>query len=399
MRLYENNKQNEEEKMKVITTKQIFKAIKRNILLIIVPAILAFALALSQTMLKEGKSFDASSILMVTGAEKDKQISYNNLLLNEKLSNIYGQFLESNDLYKDVSEKVDGDIEPAYIKENLNYEVNPQGGVITFTYNDTNKDRAIDTLTFITEDFRSYVKNYLDMDNIDYIQKPSAEGESKSKDLRISVAALLVGAMLGAILAIYREILSDEIRDVDDLKDMGVRVLGDLSSDYNLALYTSKTAINNLTDNSVIGITSIGDDKSTYDFSEELALAMSTSLGVCLVDSLSENTKVEKKYQSVPEDIKVLRYKGVDFIKLVEKPEKMLDSFEFEEKIYELKETYNYVLINESNLGSISPIISLRYEDYKIIVINSKVKREELLEKINQIEEMGTRVLGVIYNN
>lgn len=385
--------------MKVITTKQIFKAIKRNILLIIVPAILAFALALSQTMFKEGKSFDASSILMVTGAEKDKQISYNNLLLNEKLSNIYGQFLESNDLFKEVSDKVGGDIEPADIKENLNYEVNPQGGVITFTYNDTDEDRAVDTLTFITEDFRSYVKNYLDMDNIEYVQKPSVEEESQSKALRISVAALLVGAMLGMILAIYREILSDEIRDSDDLKDMGVRVLGDLSTDEDLALYTSKTAINNLTDNSVIGITSMGDDKSTYGFSEKLALAMSTSLGVCLVDSLSENTNVEKKYQSVPEDIKVLRYKGVDFIKLVEKPEKMLDSFEFEEKIYELKDTYNYVLINEANLTSISPIISLRYEDYKIIVINSKAKREELLEKINQIEEMGTRVLGVIYNN
>lgn len=385
--------------MKVITTKQIFKAIKRNILLIIVPAILAFALALSQTMLKEGKSFDASSILMVTGAEKDKQISYNNLLLNEKLSNIYGQFLESNDLFKEVSDKIGGDIEPADIKDNLNYEVNPQGGVITFTYNDTNKDRAVDTLTYITEDFRSYVKNYLDMDNIAYVQKPSVEEESKSKALRISVAAFLVGAMLGVILAIYREILSDEIRDADDLKDMGVRVLGDLSSDENLALYTSKTAINNLTDNSVIGITSMGDDKSTYGFSEKLAIAMSTSLGVCLVDSLSENTNVEKKYQSVLEDIKVLRYKGVDFIKLVEKPEKMLDSFEFEEKIYELKDTYNYVLINEANLTSISPIISLRYEDYKIIVINSKAKREELLEKINQIEEMGTRVLGVIYNN
>lgn len=385
--------------MKVITTKQIFKAIKRNILLIIVPAILAFALALSQTMLKEGKSFDASSILMVTGAEKDKQISYNDLLLNEKLSNIYGQFLESNDLYKNVSDKVGGGIEPTDIKENLNYEVNPQGGVITFTYSDTNKDRAVDTLTYITEDFRSYVKNYLDMDNIEYVQKPSAEDESQSKSLRISVAALLVGAMLGMILAIYREILSDEIRDADDLKDMGLRVLGDLSSDENLAVYTSKTAINNLTDNSVIGVTSMGDDKSTYDFSEKLALAMSTSLGVCLVDSLSENTNVEKKYQSVPEDIKVLRYKGVDFIKLVEKPEKMLDSFEFEEKIYELKDTYNYVLINEANLRSISPIISLRYEDYKIIVINSKAKREELLEKINQIEEMGTRVLGVIYNN
>lgn len=390
----------EEEDMRVITTKQIFKALKRNILLIIVPAILAFGLALSQTVLKDGRSYEADSILMVTGTEKDQEISYNNLLLNEKLANIYGQFLESNELYEKVADKLSSDIKATDIKENLTYDVNPQGGVISFIYEDKDKDRALDTLTLITEDFRAYVKEYLDMDNISYIQKPVVEDESKSKGLRISIAALLVGAILGMVLAIYKDILSDEIRDPEDLKDLGLTYLGDLTTDEMAAIYTTKTAINNLTDNSVIGITTPDPQGSTYDFSEKLALAMSTTLGVCLIDSLAENTRVDKKYQSTADDFKVLRYKGIDYIKLTEKSAMTLDSLAFEEKILELRDTYNYVLINEASLEDLGPTIGLRYEDYKLILVNGKnTKRVDLLEKIDQIEKMGSLVLGVIYYN
>lgn len=390
----------EEEDMRVITTKQIFKALKRNILLIIVPAILAFGLALSQTVLKDGRSYEADSILMVTGTEKDQEISYNNLLLNEKLANIYGQFLESNELYEKVADKLSSDIKAADIKENLTYDVNPQGGVISFIYEDKDKDRALDTLTLITEDFRAYVKEYLGMDNISYIQKPAVEDESKSKGLRISVAALLVGAILGMVLAIYKDILSDEIRDPEDLKDLGLTYLGDLTTDEMAAIYTTKTAINNLTDNSVIGITTPDPKGSTYDFSEKLALAMSSTLGVCLIDSLAENTRVDKKYQSTADDFKVLRYKGIDYIKLTEKSAMTLDSLAFEEKILELRDTYNYVLINEASLEDLGPTIGLRYEDYKLILVNGKnTKRVDLLEKIDQIEKMGSLVLGVIYYN
>lgn len=44
-------------------------------------------------------------MLMVTGQSKDQAISYNNIILNEKLANIYSGFLESSDLYSDVGQK------------------------------------------------------------------------------------------------------------------------------------------------------------------------------------------------------------------------------------------------------------------------------------------------------
>ena len=44
-------------------------------------------------------------------------------------------------------------------------------------------------------------------------------------------------------------------------------------------------------------------------------------------------------------------------------------------------------------------MVGLRYEDYKIIVANDPhIGREDLVRKINSIEDMGCKVLGVIYD-
>ena len=385
--------------MRKITTYQLLKAAKRNIILILTPAILVFALVLSQTILKMSKTYQADAMLMITGVQKGDPVGYNNIILNEKLANIYAGFLESSDLYEAVSEKLPSGSKDVDIKKNLESDVNPQAGVISFTYTDVNKDRAKDTLTLITEEFRTYAKTFLNLDNIEYLQKPTVGKSGLVNGIIFSVAGLVCGAFLGILLTILKEILSDTIRDADDIKELGVRVFGDLDADEKAAIYTTKTMINNLTENAVIGITSLNKQKSTYEFSEKLAITMSTSLGLCLIDSMGENINVDKKYQSSSEDVKILRYKGFDFIKLREKSDQILDSYAFEEKIYELKDTYNYVMINESSLRGLGPIISLRYEDYKIIVVNDKhATKSDLLEKIKQIEEMGAEVLGVIYD-
>lgn len=385
--------------MRKITTYQLLKAAKRNIILILTPSILVFALVLSQTILKISKTYQADAMLMITGVQKGDPVGYNNIILNEKLANIYAGFLESSDLYEAVSEKLPSGSKDVDIKKNLESDVNPQAGVISFTYTDVNKDRAKDTLTLITEEFRTYAKTFLNLDNIEYLQKPTVGKSGLVKGIIFSVAGLVCGAFLGILLTILKEILSDTIRDADDIKELGVRVFGDLDADEKAAIYTTKTMINNLTENAVIGITSLNKQKSTYEFSEKLAITMSTSLGLCLIDSMGENINVDKKYQSSSEDVKILRYKGFDFIKLREKSDQILDSYAFEEKIYELKDTYNYVMINESSLRGLGPIISLRYEDYKIIIVNDKhATKSDLLEKIKQIEEMGAEVLGVIYD-
>lgn len=85
-----------------------------------------------------------------------------------------------------------------------------------------------------------------------------------------SMAGLFAGLLLGILLSILKEILSDRIRDEKDIEDMGLRVLGNIYEDEKACIYTTKSTINHLTENAVIGITSINPKKSTYDFSENL---------------------------------------------------------------------------------------------------------------------------------
>ena len=70
--------------MRKITTYQLLKAAKRNIILILTPAILVFALVLSQTILKMSKTYQADAMLMITGVQKGDPVGYNNIILNEK---------------------------------------------------------------------------------------------------------------------------------------------------------------------------------------------------------------------------------------------------------------------------------------------------------------------------
>ena len=384
--------------MRKITTDYLFKKLKKNLLLIIIPAIIVFGLVLSQTLIKGSSSYEATSMLMVTGSSKDEPISYNNIILNEKLANIYSQFLESNDLYEKVGKVLDADIEADDIKSNLEYDVNPQGGVISFTYVDKNKDRAIDTLTLISEEFRNYARDFLNMDNIDYLQKPIAEQPSKIKGLIFSILGLIAGFLLGILLLILKEIMTDKIDDKAKIADLGIPVLADMK-DYEDCLYKSKVNIKNLADNQIIGITSIKKDKDSYKFSKDLALNLGKSLGVCLVDTRAFDGEIDKKYQSEINDIKLLRYKGIDLIKLNADSREILDSNEFEEKIFDLKNSYNHIILSESSLADVDPIITCQYEDAKIIIVDDKkIKTDQLISYISEIESLGVKVLGVIYN-
>ena len=89
--------------MRKVTTYQLIDGIKRNISLLIIPAILFLGLVLGLGIKIAGGSFEASAVLIAT-AEEGEEISYNKLILNEKLANIYSEIIKSPDLYKKVEE-------------------------------------------------------------------------------------------------------------------------------------------------------------------------------------------------------------------------------------------------------------------------------------------------------
>lgn len=343
--------------MQKLTSKQIIEAVKRNILLLLVPAILLAGLSFFFTVVKSG-SYEANSVLIVT-SNTEEPITYNKLILNEKLSNIYGQFLESNDLYEKVASEISPDMKASDIENNLEYTVNPQGGVIAFTYKDSNEARAKDSLTLITEEFRNFAKDYLNMENIEYLQNVLVKKASNTRNLIFSIAAFLVGGLLGLVIIIIKEILSDKINDADDIRELDIEVLADLSKERSGELAKIKRKIDNISLENIIGITPLKVSKNQLDISNNLANIL--------------DAKVI--------DARIPRENFADF----------------ESEMAEKLKNYRNVIFEEKSANDPISINLAKFEDYKILLVGKNSHKNELLGQVDEYKRLGIKLLGVIY--
>lgn len=337
----------------MLTTQDIRKAINKNKWLIIIPALLIGFLAYFTQNILPG-DYEAEAVLIVTSND-DEPITYNKLILNEKLANVYSQFLESENLFETVSEKIDPDWDSKKVSKNFDYDVNPQGGVISLTYKDTNEKRAEDTLTLIAEEFRSYARNYLHMENIEYLQNVVVNKASKIRGIIFAILGLFVGALLGILLLILKELLSDRISTADDIRQLDYEVLADLTKDKNSELAKVKRKIKTKGANVVIGLAHLKNANTKVNIAGELANILN---GLVISPENEKNISDELKG---------------------------------------LKANYPYILINEANFNSPEAIDLAEYEDYKILLLSKNALKNDLENAVNELERLEIDLLGVIY--
>ena len=343
--------------MQKLTTKQFTKAIKRNILLLLIPAILLAGLNFYLNIIKAG-SYEADSVLIVT-SNTDEPITYNKIILNEKLANIYGQFLESQDLYDKVASEISPDMKASEIENNLEYNVNPQGGVITFTYKDSNEERAKDSLNLITEEFRNYAKDYLNMENIEYLQKVVVKKASNVRNLIFTILAFIVGGLIGLVIIIIKEITSDRISDANDIRELGIEVLADLSKEKPGEFAKIKRKIDSISGKNTIGLSPLND--------------------------LKDNDNI---LSSIPENLDV---------KVIDATNNRTNFASFISEMEEGSKDYKNVIFVEKSANDPMSIELAKLEDYKILLIDKKAHKNDLLNEAYEYERLGIKLLGVIY--
>ena len=378
--------------MRKVTTYQLIDGIKRNLSLIIVPTILVFALVLGLGFRKTG-GYEASAVLIATTGEGE-ELSYNKLILNEKLANIYSEIIKSPDLYKKAEEELKkggSDLDYKDLMAKTDYEVNPQAGLLTISFADKNEARAEDALKLIAEDFRLMAKDYLNADNLSYLQEVTVEKASKKKLIIFSVVGAVLGAVLGHAIVIIKTLLSDKIASEKDLRELGVDVLG--TSDEILKI---KAKIDHRLEDGIVGITSLA-SLDSYEFSDKLTKALAENNGVLFVDSKNA-ADIEGKYQSQVEEFKVLRRGAIDYIAISkDDSEKILDSNEFFSEIANKESAYNYIIIDEKNLDAADPYLTARLCDMKIILVDEKTSKARLDQAISDLRELGVGYCGVVF--
>lgn len=378
--------------MRKVTTYQLIDGIKRNLSLIIVPTILVFALVLGLGFRKTG-GYEASAVLIATTGEGE-ELSYNKLILNEKLANIYLEIIKSPDLYKKAEEELKkggSDLDYKDLMAKTDYEVNPQAGLLTLSFADNNEARAEDALKLIAEDFRLMAKDYLNADNLSYLQEVTVEKASKKKLVIFSVVGAVLGAVLGLAIVIIKTLLSDKIANEKDLRELGLDVLG--TSDEILKI---KAKIDHRLEDGIVGITSLASHDSN-DFSDKLTKVLAENNGVLFVDSKNA-ADIEGKYQSQVEEFKVLRRGTIDYIAISkDDSEKILDSNEFFSEIANKENSYNYIIIDEKNLDTADPYLTARLCDMKIILVDEKTSKARLDQAISDLRELGVGYCGVVF--
>lgn len=380
--------------MRKVTTYQLIDGMKRNLALLVVPAIVLFGLAFGLGMKNVGGTYKASAVLIATTGEGE-EISYNKLILNEKLANIYSEIIKSPDLYKKVEKDIGkGGSSLSYkeIMSHSDFEVNPQAGLISLTYNDSDKDRAADALKSTCENFRLMAKDYLNADNLDYLHEVLVEKAPKKKLIIFSIVAGIAGAILGLAMVIIKTLLSDNIADEDDLRDLKFDVLG--SSDEVLKV---KAKIDHRLQNGVVGITSLGKVDS-FGFAKNLAESLAPTNGVLFIDSKNK-ADLEGKYLSEANSFKVLRKGNIDYLALpVKASDEILDTNEFFAEIANKENAYNYILIDQKSLTTADPYLGARLCDMEIILVDRETKKSALDKAISDLRELGIDYCGVVYH-
>lgn len=211
--------------MEKIKSSEMGNVIKNNIKYVIIATLLLGLLGFFYTNTKKKDSYTAEAAIMVS-ENKGEDITYNSLMLNEKISNIYQELLNSNDLYMKVCESLGISDEPGAIKNSLKTELNTQAGIITFEYKGKGEEETGKVLQTIIEQFRKDVNEYIGKDNVEYIQSVTVKEEGLGSAIKMAVLLGAFGLILSLLFVVTKEFFKGVVKSETFFDDNDMEVLG-----------------------------------------------------------------------------------------------------------------------------------------------------------------------------
>ncbi|MDO4594597.1 MAG: Wzz/FepE/Etk N-terminal domain-containing protein [Tissierellia bacterium] len=212
--------------MEKITVAELLSSIKKSIIKILVFSIVFALLVFCAFKFLKKPSYEAKSQLIVT--ESEDSINYNDMMLNEKLIGTYEAIITSADVCQKTIEDLGIDMKIEELKSKIKVESNAQSGVISLSISDKNKDKAVDLLTSVCENFRKKTLDLISVDNVEYLDKPQVTSQPKDKSKLMGLIAFVFAFIISIFFVLVEDILVAKIKNREYLLENGYEILGEV---------------------------------------------------------------------------------------------------------------------------------------------------------------------------
>lgn len=213
------------EMVEEISLFELWESIQKHLLSIIAFSILLGGIIFLISTFVITPKYEARGTIIVGRNEKSNQaatggdLNAGDIELNRRLVETYSVIMKSEVIEKEVINKLGLDLLPEHLKKMTNVSGLNRTEVLEVKVIDTIPERAMDIVNQTMEVFQIKVKDIMKVDNVQILDAANMPTKPISpKVIRNTALGVLIGLLLGAIIAVFKEALDTTIKSENDIR-------------------------------------------------------------------------------------------------------------------------------------------------------------------------------------
>lgn len=218
-----------------ISLQDIFKVLRKRILLILSFAVVATVIAGVISFYVLTPIYQSSTQILVNQnqSENQTQIQTSDIQANLQLINTYNVIIKSPVILNKVIEILDLDMSPNALSQKITVNNANNSQVVNISVRDEKPYMAVDIANTVAEVFQEEIQVLMNVDNVNILspavlpENPSPVKPNKMLNMAI---ALVIGLMIGVGLSFLLEYLDTTVKTEQDVEELlGLPILGFIS--------------------------------------------------------------------------------------------------------------------------------------------------------------------------
>ena len=212
----------------IIDLSQLFGAVKKSIVSIIIWGIAGLLVSLFATFVLMTPKYSSTIDILVNQKADNTQMQYTAQQADLQAINTYMDVLKKSVILAPVVKEVRDQGSVGTLQKSMSITNQTNSQVLSVTVTDTNAYTAADLANTIGKVFAKKIKTMMKIDNVTVVTKATVNTNPVSPRKMVnSVLGLIIGIIIGVAIAVIKELRDTTVKDTDFLtKELGLTNLG-----------------------------------------------------------------------------------------------------------------------------------------------------------------------------